>query len=95
MKKLRVIKTKEVLPRLLKIKQNGRYYQVGYYKKGKWICLKQLGTPEKILETYNVPLPETYQQFRREMLRERLEKYQKDINKKKGTSYEQITSPFV
>ncbi|WP_339884537.1 hypothetical protein [Vreelandella maris] len=57
MKKLRVIKTKEVLPRLLKIKQNGRYYQVGYYKKGKWICLKQLGTPEKILQTYNVPLP--------------------------------------
>jgi hypothetical protein len=91
MKKLRVIKTKEVLPRLLKIKQNGRYYQVGYYNKGKWICLKQLGTCEKILDKYDVPLPETYQEVRREKLREKLEKYQKRIDAKKGTVYEQIT----
>ena len=91
MKKLRIKNTKENLPQLLKIKQNGRYYQVGYYNKGKWICVKQIGTPEKILKRYDVPLPETYQNFRREMLRERLEKYQKSISKKKGTSYEQIT----
>jgi len=84
-KKLRIIKTKEVLPALLKIKQNGKYYQLGYYKKGKWICIKQLGTPEKILEKYDVPLPETYQQFRRDALREQLEKYQKRIDAKKGT----------
>jgi hypothetical protein len=90
MKKLRIIKTKDVLPALLKIKQNGKYYQVGYYKKGKWICLKQLGTPEKILKKYDVPLPETYQQFRREVLRERLERYQKRISAIKGTSFEQI-----
>ena len=91
MKKLRIKNTKENLPQLLKVKQNGRYYQVGYYNKGKWICVKQIGTPEKILKRYDVPLPETYQNFRREMLRERLEKYQKSISKKKGTSYEQIT----
>ncbi|MBP92763.1 MAG: hypothetical protein CMC55_01455 [Flavobacteriaceae bacterium] len=91
MKKLRIIKTYENIPAKLKIKKNGKYYQVGYYKKGKWICLKQLGTCEKILEKYNVPLPETYQEYKREKLRERLEKYQKSISKKKGTSYEQIT----
>ena len=91
MKKLRIKNTKENLPQLLKVKQNSRYYQVGYYNKGKWICVKQIGTPEKILKRYDVPLPETYQNFRREMLRERLEKYQKSISKKKGTSYEQIT----
>ena len=91
MKKLRVINTKENLPQLLKVKQNGRYYQIGYYNKGVWKCIKQLGTPEKILERYNVPLPEAYQNFRREKLRERLEKYQKRIAKQKGTSYAQIT----
>jgi ABC-type glycerol-3-phosphate transport system substrate-binding protein len=84
-KKLRIIKTKEVLPDLLTIKQNGKYYQLGYYKKSKWIIIQQLGTPEKILEKYDVPLPETYQQFRRDALREQLEKYQKRIDAKKGT----------
>ena len=88
MKKLRIIKIYEDIPAKLKIKKNGKYYQVGYYKKGKWICLKQLGTPEKILEKYNVPLPETYQQFRRDALREQLEKYQKRIDSMKAPSFE-------
>jgi len=34
----------------LKIRQNGKYYQLGYYELGKWINLEQLGTAEKVLE---------------------------------------------
>ena len=75
----------------LKIKRNGKYYQIGYYNKGRWNCIKQLGTPEKILKTYNVPLPETYQTFKREKLQKRMKRYQKRIDVMKGTSFEQIT----
>ena len=75
----------------LKIKRNGKYYQIGYYDKGRWNCIKQLGTPEKILQTYNVPLPETYQIFVRRKLEKRMKKYQNTKHKEKGTSYEQIT----
>lgn len=34
----------------LKIRQSGRYYQAGYYDRGKWILVKHLGTVEKIVK---------------------------------------------
>jgi len=40
----------------LTIRRNGKYYQLGYYEKGKWINKIHLGTPEQLvckLETLN------------------------------------------
>ena len=54
----------------LKIRQNGKYYQIGYHENSKWINLEQIGTAEKALELvrfakavkkHNVPLWRTYQ----------------------------------
>ena len=33
----------------LTIRKNGKYYQIGYYEKSKWINVKHLGTPEDLL----------------------------------------------
>ena len=33
----------------LTIRKNGKYYQAGYYEKGRWVQVKQLGTAEKVL----------------------------------------------
>jgi hypothetical protein len=33
----------------LKIRQNGKYYQIGYYVKGKWNNIQQLGSAEQVL----------------------------------------------
>ena len=32
----------------LKIRKNGRYYQIGYYHKSKWINIMHLGTAEYV-----------------------------------------------
>jgi|TARA_Y100000034_G_scaffold115407_1_gene152512 hypothetical protein len=56
----------------LKIRTNGKYYQLGYYELSRWINLKQLGTPKKVLELvcfaewvkkHNLPLFEAYQKL--------------------------------
>ena len=41
----------------MKIRQNGKYYQLGYYYKGKWINVLHLGTPEQLLEKLNFKKP--------------------------------------
>lgn len=45
----------------LTIRKSGKYYQIGYYDKSKWIQVHQLGTPEKLLKRLGVSLPETHQ----------------------------------
>lgn len=45
----------------LKIRSNGKYYQLGYYEKSKWINVLQLGTPEQILEKLKGKEPTTPQ----------------------------------
>ena len=45
----------------LKIRQNGKYYQIGYNKDKRWIQVYQIGTPEKLLKKLGVPIPKEYQ----------------------------------
>lgn len=48
----------------IKIRKNGKYYQLGYYEQSKWIQLEQLGTPDQILNMvrlYKAMKKETYQ----------------------------------
>ena len=35
---------------ILKIRQNDRYYQLGYYENKKFILVEHLGTAQKLLE---------------------------------------------
>lgn len=37
----------------LKIRQTGKYYQIGYYEKSKWILVLHLGTPERLIRKLN------------------------------------------
>lgn len=37
----------------LTIRKNGKYYQMGYYEKGKWINVLHLGMCEQLLEKLN------------------------------------------
>lgn len=49
----------------MKIRQNGKYYQIGYYDKGKWINIKHIGTAKEVLKMVREAsgeLDDTYQE---------------------------------
>lgn len=71
----------------MKIRTNGKYYQLGYYELGRWINIKQLGTPDKVLELvcfaewvkkHNLPLYEAYQKLNHKFLEETTQTHQKN-----------------
>ena len=71
----------------MKIRTNGKYYQLGYYDLGRWINIKQLGTPEKVLELvcfaewvkkHNLPLFQAYQKLNHKTEPESDQTYQKN-----------------
>ena len=59
----------------LTIRKNGKYYQLGYYNKSKWVVVLQLGTPEKLLKNLDIQKWITYQNNKHKSPQETNETY--------------------
>ena len=59
----------------LTIRKNGKYYQLGYYNKSKWVGVLQLGTPEKLLKNLDIQKWITYQNNKHKSPQETNETY--------------------
>jgi len=81
----------------MKIRANGKYYQIGYHENSKWINLEQIGTAEKTLELvrlakwvkkFNIPLYETYQKTINKNDTKNAETYQHKTSQENDTSFD-------